>query len=100
MHFGHEIGGFLVGDGWWTFFVIIVVEEHGEHVGDSLALGVAHGVDGGVGTLGYELVLQAVALAVASNDTANLPEAEVIEELTARDAYLAHEQLVDVVGVG
>ena len=98
LHFGHEVGGFLVGDGWGAVVVIIVVEEHGEHVGDSLALGVAHGVDGCVCTLGKELVLQAVAPAIASDDAAHFPELEVVKEFTAMDAYLAYDELVDVVG--
>ena len=83
----------------WRFVVIIVgIEEHREHVGHGLALGVAHDIPGGVGTFGNELMLQSVALTVASDDTTNLPEAEVVEKLTAGDAYLAHEKLVDVVG--
>jgi hypothetical protein len=45
----------------------------------------------------HELVLQAVAAAVASDDAAHLPEAEVVEEGVAGDSYLAHEQLVDAV---
>lgn len=98
LHFGHEVGGFLISDGWWTVVVIFVIEEHGEHVGYSLALGVAHCVDGCVGTFSEKLVLQRVAAAVAADDAAYLPEADVIEEFTTWNAYLAHEQLVDVVG--
>ena len=71
--------------------VIVVIEEHGEHVGHGLALGVSHSVDGGVGTFGQQLVLQAVAAAVAADDASHFPEAEVVKELTAGDAYLAHE---------
>ena len=96
----HEIEQFLlvfVADG-GLVVIVVVLEEYGEHVGYGLALWVAHGEHRGVGTFGDELVLQAVALSVASDDTANFPEANVVEELTAGDAYLAHEQLVDVVG--
>lgn len=100
LHFGHEVCGFLFGDWWWTVVVIIIVEEHGEHVGDSLALGVAHGVDGGVGTFGEKLVLQAVAAAVASDDAQGLPVADVIEEFAAGNADLTYDELVDVVGGG
>ena len=89
---------FVLADG--RLVIVIFVEEHGEYVFHSFALRVTHGVSGGVGALGYELMLQSVALAVASDDTANLPEAEVVEEFMARDAYLAHEQLVNVVGGG
>ena len=79
-------------------FVVIVLEEYGEHILHGLALSVAHGIGGGIDTLCHKLVLQAVAAAVASDDAAHLPELEVVEEFTARNAYLAHEQLVDVVG--
>ena len=50
--------------------------------------------------LKHQLMLQTVTATIATDDAANLPEAEVVEELTAGDAYLAHEQLVDVVGGG
>ena len=86
------------GVGYWRQVVVVLLEEHREQVFDGLAFGVAHGKHCGVGALGYELVLQAVAVAVATDDTANLPEAEVVEKFTTRDAYLAHEQLVDVMG--
>lgn len=79
------------------FVVIIVLEEHGEHILHGLALSVAHGIGGGIDTLCHELVLQAVAAAVASDDAASLPEAEVVEEGVTGYSYLAHEQLVDVV---
>jgi hypothetical protein len=78
-------------------FVVIVLEEYGEHIPDGLALSVTHGIGGGIDALCHELVFQAVAAAVASDDAARLPEAEVIEEGVAGDSYLAHEQLVDVV---
>ena len=32
-------------------------------------------------------------------DSTNLPELDVIQELTARKSYLAHDKLVDVMGV-
>jgi len=40
----------------------------------------------------------AVAVAVAADDAAGLPELELIEELAAGNAYLANEQLIEVVG--
>ena len=43
-------------------------------------------------------MLQAVSLAVASDNATDFPEAEVVKEFTTGDAYLAHEQLIDVVG--
>ena len=78
-------------------FVVVILEEHGEHVLNGLSLCVAHGIGGGIDTLCHELVLQSVAAAVASDDAASLPEAEVVEEGVTGDAYLAHDQLVDVV---
>lgn len=36
---------------------------------------------------------------VALNDSTNLPELDVIQELTALESYLAHDKLVDVMGV-
>jgi xanthine/uracil/vitamin C permease (AzgA family) len=101
LHLGHMIlyGGrlFVLADG--LLVVIIVIEEHREYVFHSFTLRVTHGVSGGVGALGYELMFQAVALAVASDDAAHLPETDVIQKLTAGDSYFAHEQLIDVVGV-
>ena len=80
--------------------VIVVPEECGEDVADGLALGVAVGEHGGVGAFGHELVLQAVAVAVATDYATDFPEAEVVEKFTTWDTYLAHEQLVDVMGGG
>lgn len=79
--------------------VIVCVEEHGEHVGYGLALGITHDVDGGIDAFGHQLMLQPVAAAVATDDAAHFPEADVVEELTAWDSDFAHEQLIDVVGV-
>ena len=36
---------------------------------------------------------------VALYDSTNLPELDVIQEITARKSYLAHDKLVDVMGV-
>ena len=80
------------------FLLVVIFEEDGEEVTSGLSIGVAHGEDGGVGAFGYELVLQTVAPAVASDDTADFPELEVVQELTTWYAYLAHEQLIDVAG--
>ena len=79
------------------FIVIIILEEYGEHILHGLALSVAHGIRGGIDTLCHELVLQAVAAAVASDDATRFPEAEVVEEGVTGYSNLAHEQLVDVV---
>lgn len=78
--------------------VIVVLEECWEDVTDGLSLGVAHGEHGGKGAFGHKLVLKSVAVAVSSDDATDFPEAEVVEKFAAWYAYLAHEQLVDVVG--
>ena len=96
-----QVGSILFADGRLGVIVaVIVIEEHGKHVGDGLTLGAAHSVGGGIDAFGEQLVCQAVALAVTTDDAAHLPEAEVVEELTAWDSDFAHEQLVDVVGGG
>lgn len=77
--------------------LLIVFEECREEVFHGLALGVAHGVDGGIYAFGKQLELQSVAPSVAAYDAAYLPEAEFVEKFTAGYSYLAHEQLVDVV---
>jgi hypothetical protein len=43
-------------------------------------------------------MLQAVTLAVASDDATHLPERHFIQELTTAQTYLANEQLVQIVG--
>jgi hypothetical protein len=43
-------------------------------------------------------VLQAVAVAVASDDAADFPEAEVVEKFATGDADFANDELIDVVG--
>ena len=83
---------------WFKVFLVVIFEYLWEHVGNGLALWVAHGIDSSLGTFSHELMLQSVALAVATDDATHFPEAEVVEEFTTLDAYLAHEQLVDVVG--
>ena len=57
-----------------------------------------HGKAGIVCLDALKLVLKDVAAIVASNDATCLPESNLIEELVTADAYLANEQLVDVVG--
>ena len=96
-HECQEFGRFVFCYGWLVWYVIIL-ENPREHVGNGLAFRVAHGIDSSVCTFSDELVLQAVAVAVAADNAAHFPEAEVVEEFTTGDAYLAHEQLKDVVG--
>lgn len=56
-------------------------------------------MDAGVHHFGEQLVGEGAALAVASDYAPDLPEREVIHKGVVVDSYLAHEQLVDVVGV-
>ena len=89
----------LVFLGYFAIAVFGFIHEYSwEHVCRCFPLWVAHGERGGIDAFSDELVLQAVAVAVASDDAAYLPEAEVVEKFTTGDAYFAHEQLVDVVG--
>lgn len=100
VHAVHEclkVGFFVFSNGWLVWYVVIL-EDLREHVGNGLALWVSHRIDSSIDTFSHELVLQAVAVSVATDDATHFPEAEVVEEFTMRDAYLAHEQLVDVVG--
>ena len=57
-------------------------------------------MDAGVHHFGEQLVGEGAALAVASDYAPDLPEREVIHKGVVVDSYLAHEQLVDVVGGG
>lgn len=43
-------------------------------------------------------MFQTVALAVAANDAASLPETNIIQKLTTADSYLANEQFKQIVG--
>ena len=88
-HQGLHVGHFILADG-WLVVVVVILEEHGEYVGYGLAFGVAHGIHGGVGALGDELMLQRVTATVAAYDAANFPEADVVEKFTAGDSNFAH----------
>ena len=72
-----EVGCFVVGDG-CLIVDVVILEYLREHVGNGLALRVAHGIDSSVGTFSHQLVLQPIALAVAANDATCLPEADVV----------------------
>ena len=85
-------------DGVRMFVLFIFLEERGKHVFDGLAIGVAHGVRCGIDYLRQQLVGKSVALAVAANDAVDFPPCQFIEEFVTRDAYLAHEELVQFVG--
>ena len=88
-HKGLKVFHVFLGEGRFVV-IIVVVEEHGEHVGHGLALWITHDVDGGIDAFSHQLVFQQVAATVASDDAANLPEVDVVEELTAGDSDFAH----------
>jgi hypothetical protein len=83
--------GFLVADGWLEFVFVVIIEDLREHVADGLALGVAHQMDGSVDVFGYELMEQAVSTSIAVEDEVGFPIAQIVQELTSRYAYFAHE---------
>jgi hypothetical protein len=97
VHACHEylkVGNFIVCDGWLIVDVIIILEYLREHVGNGLAFWVSHCVDGSVCTFSHELMLQAVTLAVASDNSACLPEGYLVKEFLSADSYFANEQLI------
>ena len=55
-------------------------------------------MDGGIYRLSQQLIGQKIALAVAANNSAYLPESDFVQELTPVNSYLANGKLVDVVG--
>ena len=78
--------------------VVIFLEQEREQVFDGLSLRVSHRIHRGVGAFSYELHLQPVAFAVATDDAVDFPELQVVQNLVPVSANLAYEQLVDVVG--
>lgn len=78
--------------------VVIVLEEHWEHLLRGVAFRTTECVGAGEDVLCDELIQEMVTLAVSSDDATGFPELDIIEELTTRDSYLANEQLVEVVG--
>ena len=93
-----EFSRFFFGDFRLVIIFLVIFKQHREHVSNGLAFGVAHRIDGSIGTFSHQLVLQPVSLAVAANDAPDLPEADVVQELVAADADLANDELVQVVG--
>ena len=78
--------------------VVIVLEEHWEHLLRRVAFRTTEGVGAGKDILGNELVEEMVTLAVAAQDSSCLPELDVIQELMTGDSYLAYENLIVIVG--
>jgi len=94
VHMCHEclkVFCIFIADGWFIVDVIFIFEYLREYVGNGLSFRVAHGVNGSVCTFSHQLMLQPVALAVAHDDELNLPQPQIIQELVAVVAYLAHD---------
>ena len=72
-----EVGCFVICDG-WLIVDVIILKYLWEYIGNGLSFRVSHGIDSSVGAFGHQLVLQPVAVAVATNDATCLPEADVV----------------------
>lgn len=83
---------------WFKVFLVVIFEEHWEHVFGCLAFGVAHHMDGGIHRLCQQLIGQSVALVESTEYATGLPESNLIQELMTADSILAYEQLVEVAG--
>ena len=101
VHLGLEFGDFLICYvGGFAVVIVVILKQTGEEVFDGLAFAIPHGVHCSEHGFGDELVTQPAPSAVASDDTQHLPIAQFVQELMRTDAYLAHDQLVDVAGGG
>lgn len=68
-------------------------------VGWGLLLRVAHAEHRGPRLYSLQLIHQDVATLVTFQDSTCLPSTDLVEKFPARDANLAYEQLVQIVGV-
>ena len=83
---------------WFKVFLVVIFEEHREHVFGCLSFGVAHHMDGGIHRLCQQLIGQSVALVETTDYATSLPEANLIQELMTPDSILAYEQFIEVAG--
>lgn len=77
-HVGLKFGDVVIAQHDGFLFVVVTFEDGWEEVAGRLALRITHGEDGCISTFCHELVLQSVSTAVASDDTADFPELEVV----------------------
>lgn len=75
----------------------VSVEVHG-HPLQWCLVAATHAEERTVGAQSQQLVVKDVSLAIPSYDATCLPEGDVVQKLTTRNAYLANEQLIEVVG--
>ena len=95
VHLGLEFGDFLICYvGGFAVVIVRVLKEHREEVFDGLAFAVPHRVHCSEDGFGDELVRETVALAVATDDAVDFPEAKFVEDFMARAAYLSNKELV------
>ena len=78
-------------------FFGVAVEVHGQPLQRCL-VAAAHAEERPIGAQSEQLVMKYVSLAIPSYDATCLPEGDVVQKLTTRNAYLANEQLIEVVG--
>lgn len=83
---------------WFNVFLVVIFEEHREHVFGCLSFGVAHHMDGGIHRLCKQLIGQSVALVETTDYAAGFPEAYLIEEFVPTDSIFAYEPLIEVAG--
>ena len=87
---------------WFTFIfvfiVIVVIKQHREHVLYCLALCITHYVNGCIYYLCEELMLQCVTATIASDDTLDVPELQIVKKGVMSNTNFANDQLIDVAG--
>ena len=89
---------FFLCDSRFHVVVVIILEEHWEHLLRCVAFRTTECVGAGEDVLGDELIEKMVTLAIAANDATGFPELDVVQELAAAQTYFANEQLIEVVG--
>jgi hypothetical protein len=82
----------------WLVWYVVILENLRKHVSSGLAFGIAHYMDGGIYRFGQQLISQPISLVISPDDAAGLPEAYLIEEFVPANAYLANNELIQVVG--
>jgi hypothetical protein len=55
-------------------------------------------MDGGIYRFGQQLISQPISLVISPDDAPGFPEADVVQEFVPANAYLANNELVQVVG--
>ena len=82
----------------WHGLLVPVVKVEVEDVDGAFLLRISHAEHRRPDLHALELVHQDVTALITLHDASGLPSAYLIQELPARYAYLAYEQLIQVVG--